>query len=668
MKKNVIALLFILVISLLANAEQSGDYVHYRLGVKYKNTRKYEQAVEEFKKVLAAYPDNYNAYMKLAEIRKDQGRMRLTIFNLKKALDYNPGWSKAQKELASAYFIDGQYQQSIKEYQAYLEYCDPAERDSVQSVIKKVTATMSGAPVEAPKKKDIDTAQSSTVDSLVVNKDNKAPKKDENTILAKKTTAKKVSKSTPKKGSATEADREFRMGVSAYSSAINSGNSKMFDKAISHLRNALKLQPGHSGAYYYAGLIRRRLGQRDMAKVNFEKATGYPELGYNAHFYLGKIYGEEKQYKKAIKHLEQYLPLTDYAPGKREAEALIKKYRAAYKLANQDTIPVVDMKKLSQNEMNREMSSIPEKEEFAPLEIRIDSLLTLSLVDTLTNPGQAMLEGVRSFEDKKMDESIENFKKVLLKYPKGDVAARSLYDIGVCYMKLKNFPKASDKFQQIISKYSGHSLVSNALFLKALALAEMKEDKSAEKLFERFISKYKKHKWIGKAYEQLGDILVDIMQDKRAAEAYKEAAANKKSDIDGVYANYKLGTVYLRLKNIPRALSAFYAAIEIGNKNSIYERVPDSYYKIADTYYKQKNYTKALKEYTTVTRKFKDYQDTPWGLFQIGSIYKNLKKYDLAIKSFNLLIKKYPNDYWARQAKWKLDDTVWEHEYRAVLD
>ncbi len=654
----------------VANAED-GDYVHYRLGVKYKNQNKLDQAIEEFKKVLGAYPDNYNAYMHLSEIREKQGRMRLSIYNLKKALSYNPGWSKAQKALAAAYRKDGQYQNSIKEYQDYLQYCDPGERDSIQGLISDVTKVLkSGGVID---KKDEDVKKEDNVDSATLEikteEAEKSVKKEStstDTKVVKKSTSKKSESSV--KVDNVEADREFRMGISAYNQAINTGNSSLFDKAINHLRKTLKMDPGHSGAYYYAGLIRRRLGQNKMAMINFEKATDYPELGYNAHFYLGKIYGEMKEYKKAVKHLEFYIPKTDYDPGKREANALIEKYRAAYKAATQDTIPVVDLKKLSSEEMHREMSMIPQKEELAAIEVRIDSLLTLSLVDTITDPGQAMLAGVHSFQSKNWDKAIEDFKKVLLKYPKGDIAARTLYDIGVCYMKLKNYPAAEDKFQQVLNRYAGHSLTPEALFLKGVALSEKKEDAKAEKVFRKYIQKNRSHKWAGKAYEKLGDIYVDLMQDKNAVDAYSNAVNIAKNPLDGVYAGYKLGESYERLKNIPRANTSFGNAIKLGEKSGVAERVPDSYYKIADNYYRTKDYEKALEYYKKVSRKYKDFQDTPWAFFQIGSIYKKQKKYEEAIKSFKDLIKNYPDDYWARQAKWKLEDTIWEYEYRSVLN
>ena len=83
--------------------------------------------------------------------------------------------------------------------------------------------------------------------------------------------------------------------------------------------------------------------------------------------------------------------------------------------------------------------------------------------------------------------------------------------------------------------------------------------------------------------------------------------------------------------------------------------------------YKTKDYEGALNQYTHVIRKYPAFQETPWGLFQIGSIYKNLKRYQDAIDTFKDLIRKYPEDYWAKQARWKMEDTIWENEYQAVL-
>ncbi len=658
-------LLVICLFSFIYNVQagETSDYVHYRLGLKYKSEKKLDLAVEEFRKVLAAYPDNYNTYMHLAEIRDYQGRYRLAIHNLKRAIAYNPGWGKAQKMLSHIYEKDGQYYNAMKELQDYLQICDPAERDSIQSQIERLVVVIkdggkSSETVQkaysGDKKSGVKYGSTRSQEHII----------GELSTVSSKGASRRTSGTYPMKNKA--AAKEFEAGVAAYSEAVSTNNKSLFNEAITHLRNTLKLQPNHAGAYYYAGLIRRRNGQNSMARINFEKAVSYPKLGFNAHFYLGKIYGEEKEYKKAIEHLNLYISKTDYQPGKDEAKNLIGQYTIAYNALNKDA-PKIDVQVLGRDEINPEISKIPEQALYAPIEVRIDSLLCMAIVDTLTDPGQAMLAGVRAFKKNRFDDAINEFKKILAAYPNEDIAARCLYNIGICFMKIKNFQAAESKFQQIIDRHRSHKLALKSLFLKAVSYSERRESAQAEKLFRKFIQKDRNHSWAGKAYEKLGDAYIDLMQDKKAVDAYTQAVDIASNPVDAVYALYKLGDSYSKIGNTTRAVEAFKKAIDLGEKHSIFVRIPDSYYKIADYYYKQKKFEKALEQYRKVTRKYPTYQDTPWGLFQIGSIYKNLKKYKNAIETFNYLISKYPDDYWSRQAQWKLEDTVWEHEYKAVL-
>lgn len=643
-----VLMFFLHSISLGANTH---DYVHYRLGVKYKNENKQEQAVEEFRKVLAAYPDNYNAYMHVAEIRMQQGRHRLAIYNLKKALTYNPGWGKAYKLLAASYEKDRQYQNAIKELQHYLQSSDPDERDSIQTQIDRLINRVGGArPASETPSSDRPSEQASF-----------------SPAGGQKKTGDRAKKASPAAPVNTAgAQQEFHKGVAAYQKAVETRDERLFSEALGCFRKAISAQPGHPGAYYYAGLIRRRQGRNSMAKVNFQKSLSHPKLGYNAHFYLGKIYGEEKAYSSAVKHLMQYVNKTDYEPGKREAQKLIEEYRKALSPEQQKKI-TVDINELAQDELHQEVSKIPQKKPIKPVEVRIDSLLSMSIVDTLTDPGQAMLNGVRAFQKDNYDKAIEEFRKTLIDYPRGDVAARCLYDIGICYMKLNNYTAAENQFQQVIDRYPTYDVAAQSTFLKALACFERKELANAEQLFRTFIQSQRNHRWIGKAYEKLGDTYSELEQLRKAVDAYGYAAHKAISPIDKVYALYKQGVSYLQIGNGKRAIVALKEAIGEGETHNLFERVPDSYYKMADHYYQEEKYDEALKNYTLVTRKFPRFQDTPWGLFQIANIYKNTGDYKRSIKMYKSLLEKYPDDYWARQAQWKMEDAIWENDYRGVL-
>lgn len=653
-------LLLLVMISLMSAAEnETGDYIHYRLGVKYKNEKKYEVAIDEFRKVLAAYPDNYNAYMHIAEIRAYENKPRLVIYNLKKALNYNPGWGKAHKLLSVAYENDGQIQRSIVELQQYLQYSDPAERDSLQNQIDRLILAVNNRGSSGDKADFTDSGKNTSGAKSNDTVSRRVSEKSSETAPGKKD-GKSVNSEKKRSDIAISGavDDQFNDAVAAY-------NEGHLDNAVILLRKVLQKNPSHDGAYYYAGLLRLKKGQPKMAKINFQKSVNFPELGHNAHFYLGKIYGDEKNYSEAIRQLNLYISKTTYDAGKKEAQAQIEMYRKA--LVPEMIDSVIKAGKVSVKSPVPKQVVIP-PEKYNEVEIRIDSLLIMLSVDTLSDLGQQLLKGIRLFKSGDYDKSVKVFREVLALKPNGTPAMHCIYNTGVCYFKLGLFRDAENQFQQILERFPGQPAAPQCLFLKAMTYLNRGNAQIAEKLLRKFIQEYRYHTLSGKAFEMLGDAYMDMDQPKKAIDAYTRAAQKSIAGYaDRVFASYKLGIACLQTGNQSRAIQAFQNVIETGEKYNVYVRVPDSYYRIADEKFRAKDFKGALDYYKKVTRKYPAFQETPWGLFQIGSVYKNLKEYQTAVKIFKDLMKRYPDDYWAKQAQWKMEDSIWENEYRTVI-
>jgi TolA-binding protein len=189
----------------------------------------------------------------------------------------------------------------------------------------------------------------------------------------------------------------------------------------------------------------------------------------------------------------------------------------------------------------------------------------------------------------------------------------------------------------------------------------------AEIGFREYLRAWRGHVWEGKAWEQLGDAYTALAQPKKAADAYAQAATFANSCTDQGSAYFKMGTVFAALENSGRALASFDSAIARGERCAVYLRVPDAYYRKADEQYRGKDYEAALAVYAKALRKYPEFQETPWGLFQIGNCHKALRRHDEAVAAYRDLVKKFPDDYWAKQAQWKIDDTEWERAYQASL-
>jgi tetratricopeptide (TPR) repeat protein len=625
--------------ALTARAEETGEYIHYRLGMKYKIEKQFDKAIEEFRKVLAEYPDDYNVYMHLAEIHTIQGQTRSVIADLKQALAYNPGLSKAHILLAESYEKDAQIQKSIDEYQQYEQSCDPAVRDSVQKVIDRLISKIGvGAVLRGP-------------DSL-----------EGGTMIAAPPTVR-----TPREGNLTEVKAPAPSAAAAlpsnpqaaelFKKARENYQANHLDTALRQMREVIVLQPGFPGAYYYAGLIRYRLGQYELAKINFAKGWNYPDSAFTALLYLGKIYGEENNNAQAIRLLSRFCTVTGSEPARKEAKQLLSKYRTRKSPPGKGP----DSSAAKSDQIDVAAFDHP------AVEVRIDTLIAMVTADTLSDAGQRLLGGIREFQAGNYDKAVREFKKALAAYPSGQTAVQCLYNTGICYYKLRLFKDAENQFQQILDRYPQNTLAAQALFLKALTYSERKESAVAERLFREFLQGNRTHDWRGKGWENLGDAYIDLEQPKKAIDAYAQAAQSARNATDQLGALYKTGDAYLSIGNTARAFAAFDSAIAKGERAGIPGRIPDSYYRIADEKYKGKDYQGALAYYTKVTRKYPDFQETPWGIFQIGNIQKSSKRYQEAIDTYKGIIQRFPNDYWAKQAQWKLDDAVWANEYQTTL-
>ena len=603
-------------------ADNTGEYIHYKLAMQYKNDKKYDQAIEEFRKVLAVYPDHYDSYMHLAQIRAAQGNHKLVIYNLQRALVYNPGWNRAQIMLAEAYAADGQFDKAVKEYQQYQQGCDPVVRDSLQVVINKLMDRMRGAPHTAH-------------------------------AAAQKPEAKPAAK--PQQAAAIKLDPRAEEAMKKVISLYDEGK---YDETLVAVKEVLAIQSNHPGAYYYGGLVRYKNGQMDMAKINFRKALPHPVYGGAANFYLGVIAGQEGAKDDAVRYLRAGLASKSPGFDRKEAAELYEKYSG-------QKVPADLLQQAADASVAEEISAV-QPEKYTPIEIRIDSMLSMMTVDTITDLGQKLLAAIRAFSAGRYDDALKEFKKVLVENPNGPVAAHCLYNSGICYYRMRLFKDAENQFQLFLDRFPNHRFASRAAFFKACCYQERGDYNVSERLFRQFIQNNRSHEWVGRAYERLGDSYADLEQHKKAIDAYNQALAVSSTPTDKVILNYKLGNACLALNDNNRAITFFSAAVDLGEKNSVYVRVPDSYYKVADLKFKLKDFNSALDYYKRVTRKYPAYQETPWGLFQIAGIQRNQKLYREAVETYKELIQKYPDDYWSKQAQWKLEDTIWEHEYRSV--
>lgn len=604
------------------------DIVHYILAKEYYNKGNYDLAMDEYKKVLATYPDHYESYLAMGDIYERQGNARQAEASYKNALKYNAGWTTAQMKLAQLYESQNRDDEALKLYHEALNGADANHKSQINQKIDALVRRNTPSPTESA-------------------------------------TARRAASSAERRPTVITEAAKFNLdsAVFYYRSGTRNQNNADFNKSLEFIAKALKESPGYPAAYYYGGLIRRRFNENEKARINFERAIDDPEFGYNAHFYLGKIYGDMKKYQQAIDHLEKYIAKTDYGQGKVEARELVDRYKKLME-ADLKENPPVDIKAIVRSELTTDISTnLPPQIPLPEIEVIIGTL-SMAITDSTTNEGRDLIRGVNLFNDKKYDKAIEAFRNVIEKYPGKATAGMAVYNTGVCQFKLRKWDNANKEFANYMTRYPQGAMYENAMFLAGVALREQTKNTAAQKMFNDYIRKYRNGKWVGKAYEKLGDIYSDLDQPNQAIDAYKQADALGANADDKLRAKYKIAEIHNKQKNFQSAEKMYLSVIALGEESKSTTRVAESYYRTADYYYQNKRWNDASNQYTKATRIFPNYPDTPWGLYQIANCFYHSNKYKEAIDGYDTLKVRFPGEYWTKEAEFRRNDAVWKHQYK----
>lgn len=124
---------------------------------------------------------------------------------------------------------------------------------------------------------------------------------------------------------------KYSYASEAFLKAKRAFDAKDYKGACSAARELLLKEPGHPGAYYYAGAGRYELGEFDKAEYNLKRSFDYPELGYNAHFYLSLIYRKQGKAKEEKAELEEYVKLSKNETAVANAKARLEELSGAKK-------------------------------------------------------------------------------------------------------------------------------------------------------------------------------------------------------------------------------------------------------------------------------------------------------------------------------------------------
>lgn len=241
--KNLRGILLLLGASSLAFAAEDP---RFEQGARFEALGKYENALGEYRSILASDPHNADAFYAAGSVRLKMKDYKGAIANFQLAYKFAPKMTAAYEGAATAYEKLGDKKSAALERGKLERGNNPSAKAETKPEVKS-------------------------------------------------------------EKSAPQSDSKYSYTSAAFLKAKQAFNEKEYKTACSAAREVLLQEPGNPGAYYFAGAGRYELGELDKAEYNLKRAFDYPELGYNAHYYLSLIYKKQGKKKEELAELEAYI-------------------------------------------------------------------------------------------------------------------------------------------------------------------------------------------------------------------------------------------------------------------------------------------------------------------------------------------------------------------------
>jgi tetratricopeptide (TPR) repeat protein len=390
----------------------------------------YEMALGEYRAILAEQPKNGEAYFRAAEVYTKTKNYSRAIANYRLAYKFEPTMSAAYEGIAKVYEALGDKKKAAEERAK-----DPKNRPAEEVAAPVAEA----APAEpAPAAPAAPVAEAPKAEPP-------APQK----VAEPAPEPVKVSEPAPAPQKVAEPAPQ-KPAVSAEPAAPTDPFEKgkaflaegKYKEAATMWREVLAKQPGHAGAYFYAGVTRYEMGEYDKAEFNLKKGLAYKEQGNDANYYLALIYQKTNRADQEKKALAAYLKKA--APDgkfRASAESRLAEMKAAVEAAKAAETETATEKKPAETPAQAAAKPAPSVEKpVAPSPAAADDEYSVANANLLYKSGN-------------LGEALRVYKALLDKGVSTDEYYFSMLQMGNIYRELRDFHSAASRYREVVQQY-----------------------------------------------------------------------------------------------------------------------------------------------------------------------------------------------------------------------
>ena len=389
----------------------------------------YEMALGEYRAILAEQPKNAEAYFRAAEVYAKTKNYSRAIANYRLAYKFEPTMSAAYEGIAKVYEALGQKAKADEERAK-----DPKNAPAAPAPVESAAPAAEPAPAapvaEAPKaepKQEVAKAEPT--------KPAETPKAAEPAKVAEPAKPAEAPKAEPANAMPTD---PFEKGKAFLAEG-------KYKDAAAMWREVLAKQPGHAGAYFYAGVTRYEMGEYDKAEFNLKKGLAYKEQGNDANYYLALVYQKLNRADQEKKALSAYLKkAAPDAKFRTPAENRLAEMKAAVEAAKAENAPDASAPATADAKTAETPVQAAAEQPVAPAKEASAATAT----DEISVANANLL-----FKSGNYGEALRIYKALLDKDISSDDRYFAMLQMGNIYRELRDFHSAVTRYRTVVQQY-----------------------------------------------------------------------------------------------------------------------------------------------------------------------------------------------------------------------
>lgn len=629
--------------------------VRFKQALAFEKEGKYQQALDEYKAVLLADPDNANAYLGAGNSRYRMKNYDGALKNYQLAGRKNPKLWAAMEGAANCYEVLGQKEKAVAEWR---RIADQGPKDSRSKALGKIESLLGkeGSTAKASAKTEVKTEA--------------------------------ATKEPSEKKAASTADDKFQYDGPLFQKALALYQTGDFRKSLDLWKKVLDAQPGNPGAFYYAGVCRYNLGDADKAIYNLQKSYNYPDKGYNAHYYLGRIYEKKANVPKAREHYNKYMKESTSATGKAEVQK---------RLASLGGAPKADPEKDKKTDVAKKTEAaepdLPSKEscnladakrikdsvalalkalEPKPLTVGPEKMVALengksfAFAATAEAGGADLQKALNLIQGKSFNQAIDALKKIRQNFPNTPNSAAAAYNLASLYRYLGLGENVLALAQTAMDEELPEPYLSAMRYQLAISLKDKADFAGALATLEQVQPDKELGPTTGQKLALASDIAALYKPGKETPELLRKAIAMEADPAKKAERQLELAALLLKQDDRTGATQVYKDMLDSCQASTM-KQCRTAVFALGDMSYQSKNWPMAIEYYQKAADKFRDKENTPWARYQIGNVFRQQKRFAEAVKAYDQLIKEFPGTYWTDQAKWNREDVIWQEKNQSIL-